>query len=181
MSKAIQQLIDKRARKCEIGLAMPEASAAIAALHVRSARDAYADLVSDELLEREYDAGAKTALWERVLPNRQNPDTPGFALAAWLDGGLAGFLDCAVSTDTTPAVAEITALYVDPGAWRIGVGSVLIEQLDQGLRAIGVTTCCAWVLECNEPAVRAYESWRFAATGETQMSSLGAEVQMRLA
>jgi len=180
MSQPLQRLIDRRARKCEVDLASADEAEAIAALHVRSASQAYADLASPDVLAREYDTAAKTALWKRVLPGRQDPTTPGFALAARLNGKLAGFLDCAVSAETTPASAEITALYVEPEAWRIGLGSVLIEQLDQELRASGVTTCYAWVLEPNQPAMRAYAAWQFASMGEAQTGPLGTEVQMRL-
>ena len=69
---------------------------------------------------------------------------------------------------------ELYALYVDPGTWRTGVGSALLEACGD-VRLL-------WVLQGNARAQGFYRRHGFAPDGRTQVLDLGGpvtEIRMR--
>lgn len=68
---------------------------------------------------------------------------------AVIDGAIAGF--ATVSGD------ELSALHVDPDAWRRGIGSALIARARADLAAAGVVEAQLWLLVGNTRAQQFYE------------------------
>ena len=76
--------------------------------------------------------------------------------------------------DDLPDALELGALYVDPGTWRQGVGTALLDACE------GVTVL--WVLADNERAQAFYRRHGFAADGGSKVLDLDGpvrEIRMR--
>jgi GNAT superfamily N-acetyltransferase len=146
-----------RVRKAEAGDAM-----AIAVVHVRSWQAAYEGLVPQDYLDG-LDPVRRRALWDRVLAEDAWPRA-GVLVAG--DGKrVAGFahLRPARDEDAGPSlIAEITAIYLVPEAWGIGVGRQLMTTSLDALERAGYRQATLWVLDSNERARRFYEAagWR---------------------
>jgi GNAT superfamily N-acetyltransferase len=131
------------------------------------------------------DAAAMATVWwraatlgyEGVLPPEAGavPD-PEVLAEEWrqsLTGqrsGTAIFVACTAGPDevavgTIAAVADpvessrghLTALYVDPGWWGRGVGSLLHETALRHMRRVGVRMAVTWVLDANVRARTMFE------------------------
>jgi GNAT superfamily N-acetyltransferase len=64
-----------------------------------------------------------------------------------------------------PATGEVTALYVDPAAWRRGAGRALMDAAGAELRDEGCDEVVVWVLEGNHDALAFYAALGFAPDG----------------
>jgi GNAT superfamily N-acetyltransferase len=73
----------------------------------------------------------------------------------------------AVAFGTGPSGCVLRKLYVHPGKWASGVGSILHDHAVAGLRAMGCTTAHLWVLERNIIARRMYEHRGWKLTHST--------------
>jgi GNAT superfamily N-acetyltransferase len=93
--------------------------------------------------------------------------------------GTAIFVACTTGPEqvvvgTVAAVADpvessrghLTALYVDPGWWGRGVGSVLHEAAVGHMRHVGTRMAIAWVLDANVRARTMFErrGWQRSST-----------------
>jgi ribosomal protein S18 acetylase RimI-like enzyme len=79
------------------------------------------------------------------------------------DGVICGFATTGPSRDAgTPDAGELLALYVDPGAWGVGVGRRLMTEARECLGRRGFLTAVLWVLVGNDRAQRFYrlDGWR---------------------
>ena len=143
--------------------AASEADAAgIADVCNRASRVAYADLVTDDYLERVIDHFYGT---DRV--RREVAPSPGwFGFVVALDGahvvGVAGTGQSAQH----PEACELFALYVDPGAQRRGIGRQLVAHAVATCQAAQARRLDVAVLPGNAPAIRFYEACGFTFAGE---------------
>ena len=157
--------------------ATPADAAAIAAVHVASWRAAYRGIVPDDHL-----AGLSVARRERqwrewisrgtsVLLASSDPDPdPG-------PDRLDGFCATRPAEDAEPP--EIGALYVDPPAYRTGVGTTLLVEALRRLRAADKREVTLWVFAANAGARAFYDRHGFAPDGAID-SALGAqEIRLR--
>ena len=81
-------------------------------------------------------------------------------LVAERDGGVVGFMAFGLSRDDDRrGEVEIYTLYVDPGSWGQGIGSVLMAEVPVG------ATVSLWVTERNARARRFYGRHGFVADG----------------
>ena len=143
--------------------ATPGDAAAIAAVHSRAWRHAYADIVAPE---------------DMPLPEQQAPRFAahiegGGEVFVWdQDGRLAGF----AANDGD----ELRAIYVDPPAQGAGVGSALLAAAVDALRAAGHREAFLWTYEANGLARAFYErhGWRPAPGRQARGAP---EVRYRLA
>jgi GNAT superfamily N-acetyltransferase len=158
--------------------ALPWDAGAIAATHVAAWRAAYRGLLADELLERT-SVAQRERFWRRTLAG---PDAP-LVFVAEREGAVAGF--CAVSEpsrdeDADPDVAEIAAIYVEPAAWRSGIGRALMQAALDELRAGMWRGATLWVLAENRGAREFYAQFGFAPDGSETVDARIGELEVRL-
>ncbi|MEZ5245728.1 MAG: GNAT family N-acetyltransferase [Acidimicrobiales bacterium] len=132
-------------------------AASMARVHVRSWQAAYAGIVDQATLDG-LDVAERTATWTARL----SVPGDGPRLVAEVDREIVGFLVGVRRSPDTADAAEVLAIYLDPGAWRRGVGSALLDAGVDRLRVEETAPIVLWVLEGNERARRFYEArgWR---------------------
>ncbi|MDQ3936603.1 MAG: GNAT family N-acetyltransferase, partial [Actinomycetota bacterium] len=133
-------------------------ASAIADIHVRSWREAYRGLLPDELLD-ELSAERRERSWRDILAGRTRVSTT--LVAEEPEAAVAGFCALAIAADE----AEIAALYVEPGRFRRGIGSALLEAAMARAAMAGCRTALLWVLPENTPAIAFYARFGFAPDG----------------
>lgn len=69
--------------------------------------------------------------------------------------------------------AEVYTLYVDPAAWRGGIGRALMAQVEGFWAPRDVRELFVWVFEANDAARAFYASLGFAPDGATQVDDFG--------
>ena len=150
---------------------------AIARVHVRAWQAGYRGIVPDAILD-----GLSLPLHERRWRDLLGGSEAAFTLVAERRGRIAGF--CAAmapsrDADARPRTAEIGAIYVDPDAWRGGVGQVLMSAALERLASEGWEHATLWVLAGNERARAFYARLGFAQDGGRMPHRTGAP-QIRL-
>jgi ribosomal protein S18 acetylase RimI-like enzyme len=128
-------------------------AAAIGALQLRAWRWNYQDIVDPQELA-EWDEESRGAHWVPIL---ESGDTA--TLVADVAGAVRGFASIGRSRepDAAPGEGEIWALYVDPPAQGAGVGIVLLEAAEEGLRGAGYRSAALRTLSENGLARGFYE------------------------
>ena len=99
------------------------------------------------------------------------------------DTAVVGF--CAIAApsrddDAEDDVAEIAAIYVEPEAWRAGVGRALIDVALVDLRDDGWRWMTLWVLAENRQARDFYARFGFEPDGAEMTHERSSETQVRL-
>jgi ribosomal protein S18 acetylase RimI-like enzyme len=126
----------------------------IAWLHVQSWQTAYRGVVPEELL--------RSMSAERSLPGWQKTydSFPDNLAVAYDQAGIAGFC-CAgpvVDSDKNhPFTFEIYGIHVRPDCHRKGLGSELVVQAFDRMRALGLDGAIVWTLEALAQSRRFYE------------------------
>lgn len=108
---------------------------------------------------------------------------PAAARIAYLDGMPCGMMTCyfaAPDTQNAEAVAELTAVWVDPAARGQGAGEALVASMVDWAGTQGIRVLQAWVMEGNERAVAFYKKVGFAETGQRQPDEPGSWKYMTL-
>ena len=88
------------------------------------------------------------------------------------DGAPAGFADCGPSRDDDSdqdTVGEVMAIYLNPDAWGMGLGRVLMAAALDHLAQAGYAEVTLWVLDTNVRAQRFYEAAGFAPDGAVKV------------
>lgn len=134
----------------QIRRACPEDAAAMAAVHVKSWQVAYRGLMPDEILDGQ-SVEKRQGAWKQALEAEPNLT----AYVAVEEEIVVAF--CAVAApsrddDAGDGVAEVTAIYVAPTAWRAGHGRALMDAALADLRAGGWRWLTLWVLAENQQA-----------------------------
>ena len=102
--------------------ATPDDTDAMVSVTVAGWQTAYRDIVAPEKL-----ADLPIDRWRHEIGvGLRRPVDDAFTYVAEIEGGFAGY--CFVSapardSDLAPDVAELVAMYVDPGHWRAGAGA----------------------------------------------------------
>jgi len=127
----------------------------IATIHVAASREGYRGLLPAVHLDGLSVADYLTT-WTGAI-GRMN--SRHVVLLASLDDRGAGFVAVGPTRDVDGASAtgELRALYVDPGVWRRGIGSTLVDAA-VGVLATVFTDAMLWVLRQNIAARALYES-----------------------
>ncbi|MBN9096829.1 MAG: GNAT family N-acetyltransferase [Pseudonocardia sp.] len=129
----------------------------VAAVQVASWRAAYRGLIPDDVLER-LSVEERAVAWAA----RVRTPLPGTSiLVAKVDGAVVGFV--AVGTE------GLRALYVHPGHWREGIGSLLHAEAVDRLGLLGCTVATLWTLEGNDRALAFYTRCGWVDTGQRQV------------
>jgi GNAT superfamily N-acetyltransferase len=143
-------------------------AAAIATIHVRSWQAAYRGLLPQSYLD-ELDPLEGQKRWEAILDATRWPGTGTLVLVD--DDIVIGFAAISASRDDDGdrfTAGELQTLYLDPGVWRRGGGSLLLRAAQSQLGRAGFTVASAWVLETNARARTFYEHhhWWFDGTSK---------------
>jgi len=101
----------------------------------------------------------------------------GGSWVAWSEGEAVGMLFGRIDKEHT--VLEIGAMWVDPAARRLGVGSGLIQAAVEWARSLSVSVACLWVTEENVEAVAFYERHGFQPTETTDVLRSGSHLIVR--
>ena len=138
--------------------ARPDDAAAVARVHVRTWQIAYRGLLPDEYLDGQRPE-ARAARYAFGSPNPNLPST----VVAVDDGVIRGFATTGRSRDAdSSATGELLGLYVEPEAWGLGVGRLLIADARARLHTRGFSEATLWVLVGNHRAHRFYrcDGWQ---------------------
>ncbi len=130
----------------------------------RVARDAwhaaYGEFIDADRLDETVDAWYDP---DRVgAEDIDNPDRPFFV--AVVGGDVAGFVEAAPGDG---GVAHLYRIYVAPDNWNRGIGSALLERIEQALRERGFDRLVLSVFAENTVGVQFYESSGFRRTEST--------------
>ena len=141
-------------------------AAGLARVQVHGWQTAYRGIFPNELLDG-FTIEKRISVFAERLGNPDRPED-----REWLcerGGEIIGW-GCWMPSrddDADPSiVAEVTAVYVHPSAWRLGVGTLLMDHIHthiSGLGRYGETTL--WVLEENPRARRFYERHGYRTDG----------------
>jgi GNAT superfamily N-acetyltransferase len=94
--------------------------------------------------------------WRRAVASRVRfVAESGGAVVGTVSGGDA---------DST-GVAALTAMWVDPGFRRQGIGAVLVQRVIEWARQTGYSQVVLWVVDGNDGAERLYARHGFRRTG----------------
>jgi len=163
-------------RPLEIRRATGADALGIATVHVRSWQAAYRGLLPQAYLD-DLDPRRRLGQWETTLDATSWPSTGTLVL---VDGPtIVGFASIGPTRDDDgdPAsVGELQTLYLDPGVWRRGGGSALLQAAQDQLHGAGFRSASAWVLETNRAARHFYEGHDWQADGATKLHDWGAFV-----
>lgn len=140
---------------------------AIAEVHVRTWQAAYRDEVPETVLDN-LSIERRTEGWSRIIAQSA---PPAGAFVVEDEGEVVGFAHIARSRDEDAdgEVGELTAIYVAPGFWGSGAGTLLLERARAGLREGGFSQATLWVVETNARARRFYESAGWQLDGATKL------------
>ena len=121
--------------------------------------EAYADSVPDSVIE-----DAVSEWYAEETMNRIIGDDEQVCLVAVEDGTILGFSHGA----TDDGKGDVLRLYVAPDRWHEGIGTTLLEAMEERLTELGAETMQAMVLADNEMGNAFYEDRGFEKTDEAE-------------
>jgi GNAT superfamily N-acetyltransferase len=154
---------------------------AIAALHVASWRETYADLLPAHVLSA-LSVESRAAMWRGVL---ENPDAFGATtvFVAESRGDMVGFAWCGAQRDDGLKErgfgGEFGAIYVLGAQQGAGIGRTLMRMMARTLLDQGYSAASLWVLRENLPARAFYEKLGGAAVAEKVEEQAGVAMAER--
>ncbi|MET0795126.1 MAG: GNAT family N-acetyltransferase [Polyangiaceae bacterium] len=140
----------------------------IASIHVRAWQATYRGHMPDHFLHS-LDPASRAGVWANRLL-----DPARLVLVADDAPDLRGFCSLIPSrdSDAKAATAELSAIYVDPSCLRLGIGSLLLENLLPAARARGFDALSLWVLRDNAPALAFYQARGFIPDGTVKTQTI---------
>jgi GNAT superfamily N-acetyltransferase len=162
--------------------ATPEDAEAIVSVTAEGWHKGYREIIAPEKL-----ASLPIERWRhQVSVGLRRPVDDAFTYVAEIDGEFAGY--CYVAAPSREArlgreIAELVAMYVDPGRWSEGVGRALIEAALGRLEDMPYSEAVLWTFKENERAIAFYErhGWRRDGAEEIHPRSGEPTVRMRRA
>lgn len=148
----------------EIRTARPEDAATLADIHVRAWREAYPTMVEAHVLDN-LDPEVGATRWGEIIAGGHGVSD---VVVATIDDHPVGFCTISAPTrdlDEGDGVAEISAIYVDPTAYRSGAGKAMMEEALRRLHAGFWHTCTVWTLTDNHRAHAFYATFGFERDG----------------
>lgn len=149
---------------------------AIGTVQANAWREAYEDLLPPAVMRR--DAGLRARQWRTNIESGERD-----VFVSMAGGTMVGFCSLARSRDVDApgTTGEVTALYVDPSAWRRGHGRALVSTAKEHAAARGWTELTLWVLANNDPARAFYAAMGFQPDGAERVDpeSLCSEIRCR--
>jgi ribosomal protein S18 acetylase RimI-like enzyme len=148
----------------EVRVANVEDADAMAEVNAAGWREGYRGIVPDSRRDH-----LPVGRWRREMrAGLESPRGESFTRIAELDGEFAGYCFVAApgreEPDDSP-VCELAALYVDPGVWRRGVGTALVDSAVAEAAACGCEEMLLWTFEENTRALAFYRAAGFLEDG----------------
>jgi L-amino acid N-acyltransferase YncA len=133
----------------------------IARIHVCSWRAAYRGIMPEPVLDG-LSIEKRQLSWKETLTRAENEAADGRqTLVAEADGqvvGWAGFGPCRDRDVSAADTAEVYGIYLDPPAYRQGIGTLLWREVCTRLADRNHHRLAVWVLQENPSARRFYEA-----------------------
>ena len=146
----------------------------IARVQVAAWRVAYAGIVSAAFLDG-LDGADRASRWRTRIGPAMRRDAPTFVAVDATDAVLAFAHTGPARDDDLDAttVGEIHTIYVDPIAWRRGIGASLMGAVDEFWRSTEVRDLVVWVFDENADARAFYERLGWRPDGATEVDDFG--------
>jgi GNAT superfamily N-acetyltransferase len=152
---------------------------AIVAVTAAGWREAYEGIVRPEKL-----AALPIERWRHeVGVGLRRPVDDAFTYVAEIDGQFAGYCYVAAPSrepDVGPEVAELVAMYVDPGHWRRGAGEALMKAAIERLADLPYGEAVLWTFDQNEQAIAFYERFGWTKDGAKKIHQRSGEPAIRM-
>ncbi|MDQ3690099.1 MAG: GNAT family N-acetyltransferase [Chloroflexota bacterium] len=149
-------------------------TAAIARIQIAAWRTAYASFLPAAFLDG-LDQSARTAQWQARIGPAAHEYSPTF-VALDNTSTVRGFSHTGPVRDDDllpDDLAEVYTIYVDPLAWRQGIGSGLMAAIDAFWRPRGIHELVLWVFEQNFESRAFYERLGWQQDGARQVDDFG--------
>jgi GNAT superfamily N-acetyltransferase len=163
----------------EVREAAPDDAEAIVAVTATGWREAYEGIVRPEKL-----AALPIERWRHeVGVGLRRPIDDAFTYVAEIDGEFAGYCYVAapsLEADVGPEVAELVAMYVEPGHWRQGAGEALMKAALERLADLPYREAVLWTFDQNERAIAFYERFGWAKDGAEKIHQRSGEPAIRM-
>ena len=156
-----------------VRLARTEDADAIAAIQLTAWRTAYAGIMPAAFLA-EQNVADRAERWRGRIGGAADPGSPTFVISDASD--IRGFVHTGPIRDADlerRGRAELYTIYVHPTAWRRGLGSRLLQTVDDFWRPRRIGELVLWVFEANRPARAFYERKGWRHDGSTQVDDFG--------
>lgn len=165
-----------------IRLAETGDAASIGRVQVAAWRAAYASFLPASFLAG-LDERARAAQWQARIGPVAHPNAPTFVAFDEAEA-IRGFAHTGpVRDDDLPPDdrAEVHTIYVDPAAWRRGIGAALMAEVDGFWKPAGVRELVLWVFEANAESRAFYERLGWHLDGARKIDDFGGAdpVEMR--
>ena len=148
--------------------ATPNDAKAIGLIHTVSWQAIYRGHFPDEFLDN-IDSEARAQFWHKAIVERY-----GETVVAHHNDKVIGFLHLIASRDddAPPGTDEVTAIYLDPGKWRLGYGRQLMNWAKKQAAKRHTKKIMLWDLRENTLARAFYESVGFRLDGTSKSERL---------
>jgi GNAT superfamily N-acetyltransferase len=148
--------------------ATPADPSAMAALHVRAWRAAYAGVMPAAFLAG-LTVEERETMWRRSISEPEVAPAERAILVAEAEGKLLGFATAGHARgDDEFGLGELYAINVDPAAWGRGAGRALLAAATAWLDA-RFATSILWVVDSNQRARTLYERAGWSTDGATKI------------
>ena len=151
--------------RLRVRAAEPGDAEAMVQLTAAGWRTAYRGIVPATYIERLPISG-----WRHdIAAGLRSPEGDSFTWIADVDGTPAGYCFVAAPGREEPEgsrVAELVAIYVDPGRWSQGLGRALVERSLQEAARRGYEGIVLWTFERNQRARAFYDELGWRDDGE---------------
>ncbi|CDZ76505.1 Phosphinothricin N-acetyltransferase [Legionella massiliensis] len=147
-----------------IRLATLQDAQAIARVHIRSWQKMYSEFIPETILDN-LSVDERTQQWQQLLEEQVK------ILVLEIDNQIVGFASICTFRDfmADQSMGEISAIYLDPDYWRLGLGTKLCWAALTELENSGYKTVFLWVLKDNLQACKFYEALGFTLTDLTKL------------
>lgn len=157
-----------------VRLAEADDAEAIARIQIAAWRQAYAHILPADFLAG-LDEMARATQWRPRIGPAAHADAPTFVAVDETDV-VRGFAHTGPVRDddlSSEGRAEVYTVYVDPAAWRQGIGRALMASIDEFWAPTDVRELVLWVFEENAESRAFYERLGWAPDGARQADDFG--------
>lgn len=153
-----------------IRIAEVQDAGAIAQNHIYSWQEMYKEFIPASILEN-LSLKERAQQWHDLIKEKNT------VLVLEVDNQVIGFASICAFRGTKPEdlkdlkdlIGEISAIYLHPDYWRLGLGTILCQAALSELFSLGYKTTCLWVLSDNAQAQGFYASIGFEKTNTIKM------------